>query len=210
MTVKYIFACLLMLCRVRCEQVNLRFSQYLDKNGEVLLSWDLKNTTDEITMELKINTTGWIGLGLSRSGTKNKSDMVIGGVEEDNSTYFFDAYSIGNVRPWIDMTQNYNLLSLTEENGFTCMRFSRKLQTCDPEDMDITARTESNPAVASNLHTNNVSTEPSGVFQNVNVQQNVSNASMATTTTAEGSMVAMDPNSNTSTMARADGITQGN
>ncbi|XP_043935135.1 putative DBH-like monooxygenase protein 2 [Protopterus annectens] len=140
MKITHFLFCMYVLHHTTCQQGRLRFSQYLDRNGDVLLSWDLNSSTDEITIELVVNTTGWIGFGLSKNGAMNGADIVIGGVK-NNSTYFSDAHGIGQMQPEVDKIQNYNLLSLTEDNNSTCMRVRRKLQTCDSNDVDITADT---------------------------------------------------------------------
>ena len=39
--------------------------------------------------------------------------------------------------PEIDSQQDYELISLTEENGKTIMKFKRKFDTCDADDNKI-------------------------------------------------------------------------
>ena len=39
--------------------------------------------------------------------------------------------------PKIDSQQDYELISLKEDNGKTTMKFKRKLDTCDPQDNKI-------------------------------------------------------------------------
>lgn len=51
-----------------------------------------------------------------------------------------DAYGVGNIRPVKDKIQDTNLLGGKEEDGWTIIDFSRKLQTCNEHDITITVR----------------------------------------------------------------------
>ncbi|XP_078511752.1 putative DBH-like monooxygenase protein 2 [Lissotriton helveticus] len=123
---------------------DLRFSLTLDPEGRVVLRWDFNKTTEEITFELQVETTGWIGFGLSPGGGMTGADIVIGGVSaaSNQTTYFADYHGIGEVTPVQDTVQNYKLELLSEKEGLTTMRFSRKFRTCDPFDVDVTADTQ--------------------------------------------------------------------
>ncbi|XP_078510093.1 DBH-like monooxygenase protein 2 [Lissotriton helveticus] len=123
---------------------DLRFSLTLDPEGRVVLRWDFNKTTEEITFELQVATTGWIGFGLSPSGGMAGADIVIGGVSpaSNQTTYFADYHGIGEVPPVKDTVQNYQLDFLSENEGLTTMRVSRKFITCDPFDVDVTANTQ--------------------------------------------------------------------
>ncbi|XP_078510084.1 DBH-like monooxygenase protein 2 [Lissotriton helveticus] len=138
---------LLLLCLVPLvlgQLPALRFSLTLDPEGRVLLRWDFNKTTEEITFELQVATTGWIGFGLSPSGGMTGADIVIGGVSTASfpPTYFADYHGVGEVPPVQDTVQNYKLEFLSENGGLTTMRFSRKFRTCDPFDVDVTADTQ--------------------------------------------------------------------
>ncbi|XP_069098968.1 putative DBH-like monooxygenase protein 2 isoform X2 [Pleurodeles waltl] len=126
------------------QLADLRFNKTLDTEGRVLLLWDFNKTTEEITFALHVRTTGWIGFGLSPSGGMTGADIVIGGVSpsSNQSTYFADYHGIGEVTPVRDAVQNYKLKFLSENDGLTTMRFSRKFRTCDPFDVDVTANTQ--------------------------------------------------------------------
>ncbi|XP_069057999.1 putative DBH-like monooxygenase protein 2 [Pleurodeles waltl] len=125
------------------QLANLRFSKVLDTEGAVLLLWDFNKTAEEITFELQARTTGWVGFGLSPSGGMAGADIVIGGVSPSSTqTYFKDYHGVGEAIPVQDATQNYNLLSLSENGTSTTMKFSRKFRTCDAFDVDITANTQ--------------------------------------------------------------------
>ncbi|XP_078510070.1 putative DBH-like monooxygenase protein 2 [Lissotriton helveticus] len=122
----------------------LRFTLTLDPEGRVVLRWDFNKTTEEITFDLQVKTTGWIGFGLSPGGGMTGADIVIGGVSPapNQTTYFADYHAVGEVTPVQDTVRNYKLEFLSENEGLTTMRFSRKFRTCDPFDVDVTADTQ--------------------------------------------------------------------
>ena len=47
-----------------------------------------------------------------------------------------------------DESQDYQLLSVTENETSTTMLFKRHLQTCDPNDLDITVRKRTTQATS--------------------------------------------------------------
>ena len=65
----------------------LPFLEHLDGAGQVTLKWGFSNVFQNITFQLSVNTTGWVGFGLSPKGNMIGADIVIGGVES-NGTYF--------------------------------------------------------------------------------------------------------------------------
>lgn len=65
----------------------LPFSEYLDADKQVLLRWGFDEILSNITIELCVNTTGWVGFGLSPNGDMIGADIVMGGVNTDG--YYF-------------------------------------------------------------------------------------------------------------------------
>ncbi len=49
-----------------------------------------------------------------------------------------DRHAGGNSMPVVDQQQNYKLLSLTESDGKTVMKFQRSIEACDENDLTIT------------------------------------------------------------------------
>ncbi|XP_035707513.1 DBH-like monooxygenase protein 1 homolog isoform X2 [Folsomia candida] len=70
------------------------------------------------------------------------ADIVIGGVDSDGKTYFEDRHGIGNVEPVIDVSQDWTLLDAKKSEGVTHLKFSRRLETCDEDDVDIKDETQ--------------------------------------------------------------------
>lgn len=113
------------------------FSAPLDEDQNVKLSWNVSSAKKEISFTVEAKTTGWIGFGISSGQGKMKgADIVIGWVK-DGEPYFKDRHADGHVMPKEDSQQDYKLISLTEDNGKTTMKFKRKFDTCDPQDNKI-------------------------------------------------------------------------
>ncbi|CAL8312878.1 unnamed protein product [Lota lota] len=121
------------------QVVDLPFMEYLDSSRLVLLRWGFDEVQGNITFTVSIQTTGWIGFGLSPNGNMIGADIVTGGVGT-SGIYFKDRHSTGNFLPMEDREQSYDLLSMTEVEGRTSMTFRRAIQTCDEDDFHITAK----------------------------------------------------------------------
>uniref|UniRef100_A0A8D0FA75 DOMON domain-containing protein n=1 Tax=Strix occidentalis caurina TaxID=311401 RepID=A0A8D0FA75_STROC len=118
----------------------LRFSIFLDPSNMVYLRWD--HDKQELMMfELQVLTTGWVAFGFSPHGELPGSDIVIGGVFPNGSIYFSDCHVADETTLEEDESQDYQLLSVTENKTSTTMLFKRHLRTCDPNDLDITVDT---------------------------------------------------------------------
>ncbi|KAK3516685.1 hypothetical protein QTP70_022190 [Hemibagrus guttatus] len=115
----------------------LPFSEHLDSNHNVLLRWGFDLVKDTITFKVTVNTTGWVGFGFSPNGGMAGSDIVIGGVGP-GGIYFSDRNAAGNFMPALDKKQDSKVLSLTEANGQTVMKFQRSIKACDENDFPIT------------------------------------------------------------------------
>ncbi|KAG2469797.1 DBH-like monooxygenase protein 2 homolog [Polypterus senegalus] len=132
--------CIFALCCSVCfSATTLPFTEYLDSANLVSVSWGFDNNGGPITFQVVANTTGWVGFGFSPSGSMAGSDVVIGGVNPDGTVYFTDRHATGNTLPLVDAKQDYTLINLKESGSTTTMTFSRQLQTCDTDDLPITA-----------------------------------------------------------------------
>uniref|UniRef100_H3DG29 Monooxygenase, DBH-like 1, like n=1 Tax=Tetraodon nigroviridis TaxID=99883 RepID=H3DG29_TETNG len=118
---------------------DLPFVDYLDQDHLVRLSWGFDNFQGSITFELVVNTTGWVGFGLSPNGGMKGSDIVIGGIGPAGR-YFADYHATGKSMPVVDVVQSYTLVALEEADGQTTVAFQRLLQSCDDQDFHITAQ----------------------------------------------------------------------
>ncbi|EDL13566.1 DBH-like monooxygenase protein 2 precursor [Mus musculus] len=119
----------------------LRYSRFLDPSRAVFLRWDFDYEAEIITFELQVQTTGWVGLGITDRYTFVGSDLVVGGVLPNGNVYFSDQHLLDEDTLEQDGSQDAELLRLTEDAVSTTMRFSRPFRTCDPHDRDITSDT---------------------------------------------------------------------
>ncbi|CAG7723093.1 unnamed protein product, partial [Allacma fusca] len=62
--------------------------------------------------------------------------MIIGGIRDGNP-YFADYHAIGNQAPIVDISQDWTLLSASENVTHTTLKVTRVFNTCDNEDISI-------------------------------------------------------------------------
>ena len=111
-----------------------------DDDGLYQIFW--KVVSNEIYFEVHCRTTGWVGFGLSPSkGSMKGADIAIGWVWPNGTTGFKDTYSSEVSSPKIDEKQDWMLLDSNEINGYTILKFKRKLATCDTKDVEIKKET---------------------------------------------------------------------
>ncbi|KAL0967362.1 hypothetical protein UPYG_G00251280 [Umbra pygmaea] len=113
-------------------------STILDPHGKYHLKWRFDQRT--ITFEIEVETTGYVGFGLSPNGAMAFSDIVISGVT-DGTPYLQDYFADANRKVHRDVHQNYRMEYGRENGTHTVLAFSRDLLTCDTSDKDITEST---------------------------------------------------------------------
>ncbi|KAM6092906.1 putative DBH-like monooxygenase protein 2 [Theristicus caerulescens] len=106
----------------------------------VCLRWD-HDEQELMTFELQVHTTGWVAFEFSPHGELPGSDIAIGGVFPNGSIYFADFHVVDEATLEEDKSQDYQLLSVTENETSTTMLFKCHFRTCDPNDLDITMDT---------------------------------------------------------------------
>ena len=57
--------------------------------------------------------------------------------ESVGTFHFQDRHATGHSTPKIDSRQDYEPISLQEDSGKTIMKFKRKFETCDSEDIRV-------------------------------------------------------------------------
>uniref|UniRef100_A0A1X7UIG5 DOMON domain-containing protein n=1 Tax=Amphimedon queenslandica TaxID=400682 RepID=A0A1X7UIG5_AMPQE len=105
------------------------------------LYWNFSSSTELISFAVKVQTTGWIGFGLSPNGQMPGSDVVIGWVDQYSGPVFHDRYAYGRYAPPIDPIQNWFLTNAEVEDGYTVLEFYRNFITCDDLDNEILLET---------------------------------------------------------------------
>ncbi|XP_035701345.1 DBH-like monooxygenase protein 2 homolog [Folsomia candida] len=115
----------------------LQNREQLDSEGKVFLGWEFDSETNVITFEMEVETTEWVGLGISLSGSMTGADIFIAGVKPDLSTYSNDYFAEGFTQPKIDTHSDWKLIQGVEQDGKTVIKFSRLINSCDEEDYPI-------------------------------------------------------------------------
>ncbi|XP_039261852.2 uncharacterized protein LOC120338002 isoform X1 [Styela clava] len=110
-------------------------SEYLDHDETIKLEWSLKD--ESIIFKLSAPTTGWIGLGFSRTRTMKDADLIIVGVARDGEPYVFDTFADENGVPEEDRYQDVKILRSSESRGETVIVFQREIDTMDSYDNKI-------------------------------------------------------------------------
>ncbi|CAM9565748.1 unnamed protein product [Lampetra fluviatilis] len=103
------------------------------------VSWAFDS--DQIVLEARVRTRGWVGLGLSSTGMMAGSDVVVGWVDSAAGTHLVDGHIEGERSLVRDASQDYKLVRLSQNDTHTVMRVVRALRTCDANDRDITEDT---------------------------------------------------------------------
>ncbi|XP_076818497.1 DBH-like monooxygenase protein 1 homolog [Clavelina lepadiformis] len=119
---------------------DFQYVEYLDPKRQFRMFWKINNP--HITFELHVQTTGWIGIGISPNGKMANSDIVVGWVK-DGRVHLTDRFSppYGGYPP-MDREENVELLAGRECDGFTIIKFRRQLAACeDYHDRPITDAT---------------------------------------------------------------------
>ena len=133
-----------------------------EDGGLYELYWTFDNDAETIDFAVRVQTSGWVGFGLSPNGQMPNSDVVIGWVTGDGGTVFHvskiltqwgwvrnnkifcsilqsqDRFAAERAPPPIDESQDWILKSGEEEGEFTILEFSRNYITCDDKDLPVT------------------------------------------------------------------------
>ncbi|EDV25401.1 uncharacterized protein TRIADDRAFT_55460 [Trichoplax adhaerens] len=110
----------------------------MDEDLNYKLDWTFDRFQKTMTFTVRVKTTGWVGFGISPyTGKMPGSDVVIGWVDSSGKAYLQDRYAIGRTLPELDSTQDYKLISGSESNGITTLKFWRKFDTGDSKDLKL-------------------------------------------------------------------------
>jgi len=112
--------------------------EYTNTNvyGDYEINW--KSDEQYIYIGLKVNTTGWIAVGIQPGLMMNEADIIIGDVSDGKAT-IDDQYSTGNFGPHVSDEQlggTNDILEFggKEMMGHTLIEFKRALDTGDKYD----------------------------------------------------------------------------
>ena len=63
-----------------------------ENGGLYELYWNFVNEAEEISFAVRVQTTGWVGFGLSPNGGMPNSDVIIGWVTDDGTIFHVSKY----------------------------------------------------------------------------------------------------------------------
>ena len=111
-------------------------SLYLDENEIVLFAYSILNDT-HIQIGIQCNNPGWCSIGISPNGQMPNSDIMFFWVDDSDSTvYLQDRWAASRTYPTLDNEQSLTLISGSQENDVTYIRFIRKIYACDDTSED--------------------------------------------------------------------------
>lgn len=83
-------AVLLPLCLAAFDPASYEFHAALRPSGQYGLYWSVNRATETLSFAVKVQTTGWVGIGFSSDGLMPGSDVVIGWVDGAGAATFHD------------------------------------------------------------------------------------------------------------------------
>ncbi|KAJ7333721.1 DBH-like monooxygenase protein 1 [Desmophyllum pertusum] len=117
----------------------MHFSNFRSLNdGKYNVSWMYNSSMDTIHIMLEVRATGYIAFGLATIAPNNMTgyDAAIGKVESGTGD-LKDYITVGRTQPRLDTNQDWTLTYSKEENGVTTLKFYRKRDTNDSQDIAI-------------------------------------------------------------------------
>jgi hypothetical protein len=98
-------------------------------SGVYMLYWNTNATS--IVAEVHVLTTGWLAFGISPSGGMSRADAMVAWIDSTGTTQFTDRYLTSSRTAVVDSTQNWFLMGSKQINSYTCIQFTRLINTCD-------------------------------------------------------------------------------
>lgn len=93
----FLYLSLVWTNEVGASDPGLPFMEYLDNDHLVCLKWGFDKLQGNITFKLVVNTTGWVGFGLSPNGGMKGSDIVMGGLGPSGPYFTVSHYQMLSV-----------------------------------------------------------------------------------------------------------------
>lgn len=123
----------------------IKFTRYekLDENGDVILEWD-PSDEEEVIFRITAKTLGYVGIGFNEKTNMKGADILLVWVDDHTGIVnLLDSHGSEemNAAPITDIYQDVQVLSGSQNGTHTIVTFSRKWQTCDPQDHELTGDT---------------------------------------------------------------------
>lgn len=71
-----------------CSCDTVKRAEVLDVNGKYSVEWAADLDAETIVFTVNVETTGYVGFGISMNPNMAGADIVIGGVRDDGTIYF--------------------------------------------------------------------------------------------------------------------------
>ncbi|XP_043468959.1 MOXD1 homolog 1 [Leptopilina heterotoma] len=125
------------------EEINFSRSEIMDENGDVVLEWD---PSDEkiVTFKVTARTLGYIGIGFNEKSHMKGADLILAWVNDHTQQVsLLDSHGLeeANTAPVTDVSQDVEIVDGYQNETHTTIIFSRKWETCDPEDKPLNGDT---------------------------------------------------------------------
>ena len=117
------------------EAMKFMHQTTVDPEGDFLISWTPDK--DSFIMEMAAKTSGYLAIGFSPNGGMKGSDIFIGWVKDTGEVMGKDTFAKGESSPLIDESQDYEILGGMQNATHTVIRFKRKWDTCDDNDIKL-------------------------------------------------------------------------
>ncbi|XP_069987780.1 DBH-like monooxygenase protein 1 homolog [Penaeus vannamei] len=109
----------------------------LDPEGRFHLSWAVDSEGKEITLEIAVETLGWVAFGFSPNEAVKDVDLLTGWVDQGGVGHVQDRHGPGDETPRVDEQQDWRLARASENGTHTLLVVSRDLSTCDDQDLPL-------------------------------------------------------------------------
>ena len=131
MSVTKVLSFLCFLCSLNADWVDeFEHNTFMDLNENFRVFWTVLNDSF-IEFGLQVNTKGWIGIGISLNGLMANSDVMIGWIDQDNTTIIQNRYTPSDANDRQAILSDYQDLTLIEGSfidGVTKIRFIRPVK----------------------------------------------------------------------------------
>lgn len=89
MSIKIVVAlCLIIGTFTSCLSETVKRSAIVDNQGKYSVNWEADLTTEMIVFTLDVQTTGYVGFGISMNPSMAGADIVIAGISDNQTSYF--------------------------------------------------------------------------------------------------------------------------
>ncbi|CAH3182619.1 unnamed protein product [Porites evermanni] len=109
-------------------------------NGAYNVSYHFNESADTLEFLVEASATGWVGFGFSLNASVTGMvgyDVAVGGVLSNGTGYLRDYFTNGTEQPPEDSQQDWVLINSNEQSGVTTLKFYRKRNTSDSNDIAI-------------------------------------------------------------------------